>query len=118
MKASFSVLFLSFCVSLVFAQNPQIVREEFYSNGVVKLQFVEVTKSLVKATYFHDNGKVSETGYYLNEKLFGYWETFDVAENKIASGFFENNERTRDWNYWKNGELIQVIEYSGIMAAN
>ena len=118
MKGYFILVLFSFFATLAFTQSHQVVREELYSNGRVKLQFVEVTKTLVKATYFHDNGMVSETGYYLNEKLYGYWETFDFSENKIASGFFENNEKTGDWNYWKDGELIQVISYSNSIAVN
>ena len=94
------------------AQNHDIVREEYFTNGSIKLQFVEISKGLVKATYFHENGKIAQQGFFRNENLYGYWETFDVEHNKIASGFFNENVKTGTWNYWKNGELFQIVSYS------
>ena len=98
--------------SNAFAQNQNVVREEYHQNGELKLQFLEVEKGLVQATYFHENGLIAQKGYFKNETLFGYWETFDVEQNKISSGFFNDNVKTGTWNYWKNGELFQIISYS------
>jgi len=110
-SAIFTVLF-SILTLTSFAQNGKVIREEFHANGSVKLQFVQVDKKMVQATYFHDNGLVAQKGYFLNEELYGYWETFDYEENKIASGFFSNNKKTGTWNYWVDGELKHVVSYS------
>ena len=33
----------------------------------------EVVDNMVKATYYHDNGQVSQEGLYLDGKLHGKW---------------------------------------------
>ena len=109
------VLFIVFFVlfgSSVFAQNQSVIREEYFPNGELKLQLLEVGNDLIQATYFHENGLIAQKGFFKNKKLFGYWETFDVEQNKISSGFFSENIKIGMWNYWKDEEIIQIISYS------
>lgn len=63
---------------------------------------------LLKATYFHDNGEVAQTGYFLNGKLHGNWVMFDDNGNKIASGTYENGTKTGKWFFWKMDNLSEV----------
>lgn len=89
----------------------EIVREEFYENGGCKLRFEQINKNLVKATYFHDNGVIAETGFYLDEELYGFWESYDQEANKLSSGYFESNRRKGSWNHWSRNELVGVVSY-------
>ncbi len=64
--------------------------------------------NMVKATYFHDNGEIAQTGYMLNGKLHGDWVMFNVEGKKIATGQYENGQKTGKWFFWKNDELSEV----------
>ena len=95
-----------------------VVREEFYTNGNLKLQFIKVNSDVVQATYYFETGEIREKGYYRNELLSGKWQTFNVDAELIASGFFVGNQKTGDWLYYKGGELFQIVSYSrGQLAA-
>lgn len=62
----------------------------------------------VIATYFHENGQVAQTGEFLQGKLHGEWNMFDVAGKKIASGEYLNGRKTGKWFFWQGEELKEV----------
>ncbi len=62
----------------------------------------------VKATYFHDNGEIAQTGFYLNGKLHGEWKMYDTEGDKIAMGQYDQGIRTGKWFFWKGAELEEV----------
>ncbi len=63
---------------------------------------------MVKATYFHDNGEVAQTGFLLDGKLHGQWFMYNVEGKKIVSGRYENGVRSGKWFFWKNDILKEV----------
>lgn len=63
---------------------------------------------LVKATYYHDNGEIAQTGFFLNDKLHGEWKMYDAKGNKIAMGQYDNGSRTGKWFFWEGQELQEV----------
>lgn len=63
---------------------------------------------LVKATYYHDNGEIAQTGFYLNDKLHGEWKMYDSEGNKIAMGQYDKGSRTGKWFFWEGQELQEV----------
>ena len=69
--------------------------------------FTKVGKQL-KATYFHDNGNVAQTGFFLNGKLHGKWVMYDQAGKKIAIGQYHLGKRTGKWFFWKEEGLNEV----------
>jgi len=68
----------------------------------------EKVGEMVKATYFHDNGELAQTGYMLNGKLHGDWVMFDTQGKKIATGQYVNGTKTGKWFFWKNDVLREV----------
>ena len=68
----------------------------------------EKAGDMVKATYYHDNGMVSQVGYYLNDQLHDKWEMFDDEGNKIAMGQYHMGKRTGKWFFWNKNELKEV----------
>ena len=68
----------------------------------------EVEGDMVKATYYHDNGVIAQTGYYLNGKLQGQWSAYDREGNKIAIGTYEQGEKVGKWFFWNARELNEV----------
>jgi antitoxin component YwqK of YwqJK toxin-antitoxin module len=68
----------------------------------------EKVGDMVKATYFHDNGEIAQTGYMLNGKLHGDWVMFNVEGKKIATGQYDNGEKTGKWFFWTSDKLTEV----------
>ncbi|MEL4307203.1 toxin-antitoxin system YwqK family antitoxin [Joostella sp. CR20] len=63
---------------------------------------------LVKATYFHENGQIAQTGYYLEGKLHGEWKAYNEAGKKIAMAEYDKGEKTGKWFFWNNDTLKEV----------
>ncbi|MEH6679742.1 MAG: nicotinic acid mononucleotide adenyltransferase [Sediminicola sp.] len=63
---------------------------------------------LVKATYFHENGEVEQTGHFLNGKLEGKWTMFNEKGDKIAMGSYEQGQKAGKWFFWKADGLQEV----------
>lgn len=99
------------------AQNREVVREEFYANGNLKLQFISLGNKLVEATYFFENGDVYEMGFYLDGKLTGNWLTFDVNNELQTSAYFVGNKKVGVWKMYENGRLSKEISFSQLMIA-
>lgn len=71
----------------------------------------EIVDGLVKSTYFHDNGQVSQTGFYNDGKVHGQWTSFDATGTKISIGSFSNGIKTGKWFFWTDKNLSEV-DYS------
>lgn len=71
---------------------------------------LEKVGKMVKATYFHDNGEIAQTGYLMKGKLHGQWLMYDVDGKKIASGKYENGKRTGKWLFWQD-EVLKEVDF-------
>lgn len=63
---------------------------------------------MIKATYFHDNGEIAQTGFLLEGKLHGDWVMFDNEGKKIATGQYMNGRKSGKWFFWENDVLKEV----------
>jgi antitoxin component YwqK of YwqJK toxin-antitoxin module len=93
----------------------------FLLSGVA---FAQTTKpvleqegNLVKATYYYDNGKVQQQGYFKDGKLTGQWIAFDEQGNKKSIGTYVNGDKTGKWFFWNNDSLSEV-DYSDSRVAS
>lgn len=84
----------------------------FLVSGVA---FAQTTKpvleqegNLVKATYYYDNGKVQQQGFFKDGKLTGQWIAFDEQGNKKSIGTYVNGDKTGKWFFWNNDSLSEV----------
>tara|TARA_R110000868_G_C10411131_1_gene722352 strand:+ start:143 stop:490 length:348 start_codon:yes stop_codon:yes gene_type:complete len=68
----------------------------------------EKVGDMVKATYFHENGVVSQSGNFLNGKLHGEWTMFNEKGEKIALGSYAEGQKTGKWFFWKADGLQEV----------
>ena len=67
---------------------------------------------LIEVTYYHDNGTVSQTGFYTKEgKLHGDWYSYCQEGNKLTSAQYDNGVKVGKWFYWQNDQLKEV-DYS------
>ena len=78
---------------------------------------LEAVGQTVKATYYHENGKVQQEGSFIKGKLEGTWTSYDVNGNKIASGNYINGSKTGKWFFW-NGTNLNEVDYSNNNVAN
>ncbi|WP_375238315.1 toxin-antitoxin system YwqK family antitoxin [Aurantibacter sp.] len=82
-----------------------------YSQSDRTLTLNEKT-NLIEVSYFHDNGQVSQTGFYTAEgKLQGEWITYDLQGTKKVSAKYDNGIKTGKWFYWSASSLKEV-DYS------
>lgn len=80
----------------------------FVMSAQVPEPVFEKDGDLVKATYFHENGEVEQTGHFLNGKLDGEWTMFNEKGDKIAMGSYEQGQKTGKWFFWKADGLQEV----------
>lgn len=83
--------------SVTFAQNREPKLEEV--NG------------LVKATYYHENGKVQQEGFFANGKLDGKWISYNQNGVKIAIAEYAKGVKVGNWFFWNN-EGLSEVDYS------
>ena len=74
--------------------------------------------NLIEATYFHENGQVSQEGTFnADGKLHGEWTSYDAEGNKLAFGSYENGIKTGTWYFWTEDSLREV-EFSNNQIAS
>jgi len=78
---------------------------------------LEQEGQLVKATYYYDNGKIQQQGYFKDGKLEGQWVSFDVNGNKKSIGEYKNGEKTGKWFFW-NDKSLSEVDYSNSVIAS
>ena len=71
----------------------------------------EIVGDLVKSTFYHENGKVSQEGFYKNAKVHGEWISYDEKGMKTAQGTYNNGVKTGKWLFWDKDNTKEV-EYS------
>lgn len=92
-------LFVVFCVSFSFAQE---------KDKKVKL---EKKGDVTQATFYYDNGKIDQQGFFKHGKLHGNWISYNLQGEKIAIGHYENGKKTGKWIFKTDGTLKEV-DYS------
>lgn len=71
---------------------------------------LEKMGKMVKATYFHDNGEIAQTGYILKGKLHGQWLMYNANGKKIASGKYIAGKREGKWFFWE-GQILREVDF-------
>ena len=105
MKNTIILLALAFTVSVGYAQKEKEVKLNKETN-------------LIEATYFHDNGEISQKGTFdLAGKLHGDWISFNDAGKKISEGTYSNGVRTGKWFFWNKG-VIKEVEFDNNVIAS
>jgi antitoxin component YwqK of YwqJK toxin-antitoxin module len=77
----------------------------FAQKGTPKL---EVVDKMVKATYYYDNGKIQQEGFFKDGKLEGKWIAYDAQGNKLSVGEYSNGQKTGKWFFYNEAKLSQV----------
>ncbi len=72
---------------------------------------LEVVGQRVKTTYYFENGKVQQQGFFKDGKLDGEWISYDSRGNKLSEGTYLNGSKTGKWFFW-NGNSLSEVDYS------
>jgi antitoxin component YwqK of YwqJK toxin-antitoxin module len=78
---------------------------------------LEAVGELVKTTYYFENGKIQQEGFFKDGKLDGVWTSYDVNGNKLAVATYDNGEKTGKWFFW-NGTNLNEVDYSNSRIAS
>ncbi|MGF1555052.1 nicotinic acid mononucleotide adenyltransferase [Paucihalobacter sp.] len=71
-----------------------------------------VKNNVIEVTMFHDNGQISQTGFYtLDGKLQGNWFSYDVHGKKVAAAKYDNGNKVGKWFFW-NDKTLKEVDYS------
>ena len=77
----------------------------------------EIVDNNVKATYFHENGQVSQEGFYKDGKVHGKWISYDENGSKKSIGEYTDGKKTGKWFFWNN-QMLSEVDYSNSRIAS
>lgn len=67
---------------------------------------------MYKVTYFHENGKVAQTGFIdTNKKMQGTWTAYDLKGEKKSVGEYKNGKKTGTWYFGENTNLVTQVDF-------
>ena len=65
--------------------------------------------NLVEATYYHENGEVSQEGTFdLKGKLHGEWTSYNEKGDIVSIGSYVNGAKTGKWKFLADNVLKEV----------
>lgn len=74
--------------------------------------------NLIEATYYHDNGEISQKGTFnLERKLQGEWISYNEEGEQTSLGHYANGVKTGKWFFWDNG-IVKEVEYNNNIIAS
>ena len=74
-----------------------------------KSPLFHVDWELISATYYHENGEVSQKGTFNKDGvLVGFWTSYDNNGNKLSQGYYENGIKSGKWFFWSEDTLKEV----------
>ena len=69
---------------------------------------LEAVGELVKTTYYFENGKIQQEGFFKDGKLDGVWVSYDNKGNKVAVGEYTDGLKTGKWIFFNENSLCEV----------
>ena len=73
---------------------------------------LEQVGQLVKATYYFENGKVQQEGFFKEGKLDGKWISYNDKGNIVATAEYNEGIKTGKWIIASDNISIKEIDYS------
>ncbi|WP_461533783.1 toxin-antitoxin system YwqK family antitoxin [Sinomicrobium sp.] len=79
----------------------------FAQKAEIKPKF-EKEGNLIKATYYHDNGEIAQTGFFKDGKVHGEWQSYNIEGKKVATGKYDEGQKVGKWFFWSDKTLNEV----------
>lgn len=84
-----------------------------YAQKETKLKLNEET-NLFEVTMYHDNGEISQTGFYTKEKKpHGDWFSYNTVGERIVSAKYDKGLKVGTWFFWKGNQMQEVVYSNG-----
>jgi hypothetical protein len=75
-------------------------------------EFVKLGRGKVAVKQFHDNGQISQTGWFKYNVPHGPWASFDENGHISAQAQYERGYKHGQWRFWDaKGNLVCEITY-------
>ena len=68
----------------------------------------EKQEDLVRATFYYEDGTLSQEGTYKGGKLHGEWVSYNREGEKNAIAKYSHGEKTGKWFFWTGDKLNEV----------
>ena len=105
MKKTFLLVVVLFVSAVSFAQKEK------------ELKLNEET-NLIEATYYHENGNISQKGSFnLERKLHGEWISYNEKGDKKSIGSYTNGLKTGKWTFWSGADKKEVEYNNNVIAS-
>ena len=92
------ILILTLSLAGLNAKEPKVVSQE---------------EDTPKVVIYGDSGNDLQEGYIKNNKLHGYWASYNKLSKTLAFGKYNRGEKAGKWFFWSEGTLTKV-NYSNI----
>ncbi|ANW96484.1 hypothetical protein AXE80_09415 [Wenyingzhuangia fucanilytica] len=67
---------------------------------------------MYKVTYFHENGKVAQTGFIdADKKMQGTWIAYAPTGEKKSTGEYKDGKKTGTWYFESNTNSVTQVDY-------
>ncbi len=114
---NFLFLVLAMCSFSCFAQGKEL--KTYYENGALKSTYIYSDASNYEVTNYFNNGKVMESGKFVNGKMDGIWISYNANGTRAGEAVYHNGEKTGDWKiYNETGSLRYKITYANNRIVN
>lgn len=77
----------------------------------------EIKETLVKATYYYDNGTIRQEGFYKDGKVHGEWISYTKDGKRLAQGQYELGKKVGTW-YFEQENSTTEVSYENNRVAN
>ena len=82
---------------------------EFNNTGIENLEHeLNMFDPIVEVEIMHDNGKIYQKGFLLNNMLHGRWESYNFKGELVVLGEFVRGKKTGKWIFWNDIKLTEV----------
>ena len=92
------ILILTLSLAGLNAKEPKVVSQE---------------EDTPKVVIYGDSGNDLQEGYIKNNRLHGYWASYNKLSKTLAFGKYNRGEKAGKWFFWSEGTLTKV-NYSNI----
>ncbi|WP_010135219.1 toxin-antitoxin system YwqK family antitoxin [Ochrovirga pacifica] len=82
----------------------------FISYGQEITSNKEEQPGIYKATVYHDNGEIAQTGFItLDKKVHGVWKAYDVNGNLKSLGEYAHGKKVGTWIFWDGKKMNKHV---------
>lgn len=103
MKTLLALILMGFGLAL----NAQQELKTYYDNGSLKSVYVYTDAQNYTVKNYFQNGKIKETGAFVNGKMHGNWVNYHENGNKSGEASYEAGHKTGEWKVFDQDGIVR-----------